>query len=80
MNRLFSNTYRLYYSLLLTFAGLILFMGYLNVQDAESFMIIALTFVVLSTRYFIWYPTSINFHLAYFVLYRKRHVLYRAWS
>ncbi|RST66660.1 GGDEF domain-containing protein [Bacillus pumilus] len=47
MNRLFSNTYRLYYSLLLTFAGLILFMGYLNVQDAESFMIIALTFVVL---------------------------------
>ena len=47
MNRLFSNTYRLYYSLLLTFAGLILFMGYLHVHDAESFMIIALTFVVL---------------------------------
>ncbi|USD79582.1 hypothetical protein M5E03_02400 [Bacillus safensis] len=47
MNRLFSNTYRLYYSLLLTFAGLILFMGYLGVHDAESFLMITLTFVVL---------------------------------
>lgn len=47
MNRLFSNTYRLYYSLLLTFAGLILFMSYLGLHDAESFLMITLTFVVL---------------------------------
>lgn len=47
MKRLFSNTYRTYYTLLLTFAGLILFMGYLNGRDAESVMIITLTFVVI---------------------------------
>lgn len=47
MKRLFSNTYRTYYTVLLTFAGLILFMGYLNGRDAESVMIITLTFVVI---------------------------------
>ncbi|MFS0655917.1 GGDEF domain-containing protein [Bacillus sp. 179-C3.3 HS] len=47
MNRLFSNTYRMYYTLLLMIAGIILFVAYLNVHDTESIFIISLTFVVL---------------------------------
>ncbi|MFJ5965631.1 GGDEF domain-containing protein [Bacillus sp. NPDC093026] len=47
MNRLFSNTYRMYYTLLLMIAGLIFFVTYLNALDSENFMVIVLTFVVL---------------------------------
>ncbi|WP_353853784.1 GGDEF domain-containing protein [Bacillus sp. Bos-x628] len=47
MNRLFSNTNRMYYTLLLMIAGLIFFVTYLNALDSKNFMVIVLTFVVL---------------------------------